>query len=445
MEKRKIQAEIDSYQTKTPKSLEMQRKASRYLPGGSSRGTAYFDPYPHFIERGKGSYVYDVDGNKYLDFMINATSLILGHANRHISAVIKDQIDLGAAYSGPTESQINLAEILCTRIPSIDTIRFTNSGTEATMMAIRAARLYTGKEKIVKIEGGYHGSHEYVSVSVYTPQDKLNPSGPAPIPEYDGQPKNVAEGVFVVEYNDIEGMRDILDCYSHEIACVIMEPVVSSFGYLPADQEYLEFVREKTSELGIVLIFDEVQSFRLSSGGAQEFFNVVPDMTALGKIIGGGLAVGAFGGKKEIMNGFDPSNGGAEIAHAGTFNANPLTMKAGIVVMESLTDDVYLRMNALGKEIREKLNAVFSELDVSVQITGIGSFFGMHFTDKAISNYRDVVTTESATKKAFFLAMLNEGVLLNGLSGSLNVYSTGEDVDELVSAVRKVAVRLFKS
>ena len=445
MEKRKIQAEIDSYQTKTPKSLEMQRKASRYLPGGSSRGTAYFDPYPHFIERGKGSYVYDVDGNKYLDFMINATSLILGHANRHISAVIKDQIDLGAAYSGPTESQINLAEILCTRIPSIDTIRFTNSGTEATMMAIRAARLYTGKEKIVKIEGGYHGSHEYVSVSVYTPQDKLNPSGPAPIPEYDGQPKNVAEGVFVVEYNDIEDMRDILDRYSHEIACVIMEPVVSSFGYLPADQEYLEFVREKTSELGIVLIFDEVQSFRLSSGGAQEFFNVVPDMTALGKIIGGGLAVGAFGGKKEIMNGFDPSNGGAEIAHAGTFNANPLTMKAGIVVMESLTDDVYIRMNALGKEIREKLNAVFSELDVSVQITGIGSFFGMHFTDKLISNYRDVVTTESATKKAFFLAMLNEGVLLNGLSGSLNVYSTGEDVDELVSAVRKVAVRLFKS
>ena len=218
MEKRKIQAEIDSYQTKTPKSLEMQRKASRYLPGGSSRGTAYFDPYPHFIERGKGSYVYDVDGNKYLDFMINATSLILGHANRHISAVIKDQIDLGAAYSGPTESQINLAEILCTRIPSIDTIRFTNSGTEATMMAIRAARLYTGKEKIVKIEGGYHGSHEYVSVSVYTPQDKLNPSGPAPIPEYDGQPKNVAEGVFVVEYNDIEGMMDILDSYSHEIA-----------------------------------------------------------------------------------------------------------------------------------------------------------------------------------------------------------------------------------
>ena len=445
MEKRKIQAEIDSYQTKTPKSLEMQRKASSYLPGGSSRGTAYFDPYPHFIERGKGSYVYDVDGNKYLDFMINATSLILGHANRHISAVIKDQIDLGAAYSGPTESQINLAEILCTRLPSIDTIRFTNSGTEATMMAIRAARLYTGKEKIVKIEGGYHGSHEYVSVSVYTPQDKLNPSGPAPIPEYDGQPKNVAEGVFVVEYNDIEGMRDILDRYSHEIACVIMEPVVSSFGYLPADQEYLEFTRAKTSELGIVLIFDEVQSFRLSSGGAQEFFNVVPDMTALGKIIGGGLAVGAFGGKKEIMNGFDPSNGGAEIAHAGTFNANPLTMKAGIVVMESLTDDVYIRMNALGKEIREKLNAVFSELDVSVQITGIGSFFGMHFTDKLISNYRDVVTTESATKKAFFLAMLNEGVLLNGLSGSLNVYSTGEDVDELVSAVRKVAVRLFKS
>ena len=444
MNVQKLQAEIDSYRMCTPMSSELQEKAARYLPGGSSRGTAYFDPYPHFVSEGKGSYIYDVDGNKYLDFMINATSLILGHAHPDISAVVKDQIDLGAAYSGPTTSQIDLAEILCSRIPSVDTIRFTNSGTEATMMAIRAARKYTDKEKIVKIEGGYHGSHEYVSVSVYTPAHKLNPAGPTAVPEYGGQPINVSNEVFVVEYNDAIGMLDILESNSDDIACVIMEPVISSFGYTPASKDYLETVRSKTRELGIVLIFDEVQSFRLSSGGAQEYFGVVPDMTALGKIIGGGLAVGAFGGKREIMDCFNPSDGGAEIAHAGTFNANPITMRAGMVVMQHLTPDVYSQINNLGEELRAKLSAVFSELNITTQITGIGSFFGIHFTENEISNYRDVITTDPTVKKAFFLGMLNEGILLNGLSGSLNIFSTTENINELASAVRRVAIRLFK-
>ena len=371
----KLQAEIDTYVLNTPLSAQLQEQAELYLPGGNSRGTGYFGPHPHFIESGKGPYVVDVDGNKSLDFMINATSLILGHANRHISAVIKDQIDLGAAYSGPTESQINLAEILCTRIPSIDTIRFTNSGTEATMMAIRAARLYTGKAKIVKIEGGYHGSHEYVSVSVYTPQDKLNPSGPAPIPEYDGQPKNVAEGVFVVEYNDIEGMRDVVDRYAHEIACVIMEPVVSSFGYLPADQEYLEFVRTKTSELGIVLIFDEVQTGlgRLGTLFGYQSFGVEPDIITLAKGLGGGVPIGAFLAKDSACA-FDPGD------HGSTFGGNPLTCAAAHASTKYIIDNEISENAAkMGEYLGEGLRKIQSNNEFITEVRGMGLIWAVEF------------------------------------------------------------------
>ena len=321
MDPNKLQAEIDTYVSRTPKSAQLQKQAEAYLPGGSSRGTSYFDPYPHFVERGEGPYIIDVDGNKSLDFMINATSLILGHADPSIAEVISDQAGKGAAFSGPTTSQIRLANILASRIPSVDTIRFTNSGTEGTMMAVRAARQFTGREKILKIEGGYHGSHDYVSISVYPAEDDLNPEGPTPVPEYSTQPSAIADGVFVVAYNDSLAAEAVIRENADEIACVIMEPIISSIGYVPADISFLEKMRELTKELDIVLIFDEVQSLRVSPGGAQELFGVIPDMTTLGKIIGGGTPVGAFGGRRDIMSAFDPTDGGADLAHAGTFNA----------------------------------------------------------------------------------------------------------------------------
>ena len=262
-----VQKEIDKYVARTQGSHKRQKEAEKVLPGGSSRGTAYFEPYPHFIESGHDHYIVDVDGNEYLDFMINATSLILGHANSNVADVIKDQADKGVAFSGPTDSQISLAKILTDRIPSVDTIRFTNSGTEGTLMAIRAARQFTGREKIVKIEGGYHGSHEYVAVSVYPSKNSLDPDKTTAIPEYSKQPDSVLEDVIVVPYNDIEETKRMVEENSETVACVIMEPIVSSFGYTPANLEYLEFVREITTRLGIVLIYDEVQSFRVSPGG----------------------------------------------------------------------------------------------------------------------------------------------------------------------------------
>ena len=443
MDPNKLQAEIDTYVSRTPKSAQLQKQAEAYLPGGSSRGTSYFDPYPHFVERGEGPYIIDVDGNKSLDFMINATSLILGHADPSIAEVISDQAGKGAAFSGPTTSQIRLANILASRIPSVDTIRFTNSGTEGTMMAVRAARQFTGREKILKIEGGYHGSHDYVSISVYPAKDDLNPEGPTPVPEYSTQPSAIADGVFVVAYNDSLAAEAVIRENADEIACVIMEPIISSIGYVPADISFLEKMRELTKELDIVLIFDEVQSLRVSPGGAQELFGVIPDMTTLGKIIGGGTPVGAFGGRRDIMSAFDPTDGGADLAHAGTFNANPITMRAGEVVMNALTVDEYERMNALGQILREKLRAVFAEMDVSVTITGVASLFGIHFTDGEVKNYRDAISADSQMKKAFFLGMLNEGVLLMaGAAGALNVLSTDDHVDELVDSARRVIQRI---
>ena len=443
MASQQLQREIDRYSASTPRSRELQREASRYLPGGSSRGTAYFDPYPHFIDRGEGHYVHDVDGNRYLDFMINATSLILGHAHPEIVAALQQQAVKGTAFAGPTEAQIRLARMLCERIPSMDTIRFTNSGTEGTMMAVRVARAFTGRHKIAKFEGGYHGSHEYVSVSVHPPADRLDPNGPTSIPEHPGQPPSVAEDVIVLPYNDLEGCERAIRGHKDEIACVIMEPVVSSFGYTPARPDFLQGMRDLTRELSILLVFDEVQSFRVAPGGAQELFGVVPDMTALGKVIGGGMPVGAFGGREDVMALYDPTEGGAVVAHAGTFNANPMTMVAGEVTMSHLTPEVYQRLDDLGDILRGKLRAVFDELEVPVQITGIASLFGIHFTSEEITDYRSALRGDLEMKKALFTGLLNESVLLqSGAAGALNVLTTEVEVDALVDATRRVVQRI---
>ncbi len=444
MPSEKLQREIEKFIARTPKSRQKQAEAAHYLPGGSSRGTAYFEPYPTFVDYGAGNYVYDVDGNRYLDYMINATSLILGHAHPEVTRALQEQAAKGTAFSGPTDVQIRMSKILCDRIPSMDTVRFANSGTEGTMMAIRAARAFTGRHKIAKFEGGYHGTHEYVAVSVNTPADKLDPNGPTAVAEHPGQPPSVAQDVIVLPYNDLDRCDQIIRQHKDALACVIMEPVVSSFGYLPAKPAFLKGIRALTDELGILLIFDEVQSLRVSPGGAQELFGVMPDLTALGKIIGGGLPVGAFGGRRDVMAVFDPTApGGARVAHAGTFNANPMTLVAGEVVMNHLTPGVYKRMADQGETLRQKLRAVFDEFDVPVQVTGIASLFGIHFTPEEISDYRSVLRGNREMRKAMFTGLLNEGVLLQtGAAGALSALTTDEEIDTLVDATRQVVQRV---
>ena len=374
--------------------------------------------------------------------MINATSLILGHAHPDVTRAIQEQAARGTAFTGPTDPQVRMAKLLTDRVPSVDLVRFTNSGTEGTMMAIRAARAFTGREKMAKFEGGYHGAHEYVSVSVRPPADKLDPSGPTPIPEHPGLPQSILDQVIVLPYNDLDWCERVLRQNASEIACLIMEPVMSSFGYLPGEVDFLRGLRELTTELGIILIYDEVQSFRIAPGGAQEALGVIPDMTSFGKIIGGGTPVGAFGGRADIMELFDPTRGAA-IAHAGTFNANPVTMAAGEVVMNHLTPEVYDRMNALGDETRAKLSAVFDEFEVDAQVTGIGSLFGIHFTAEEITDYRSVVRGDQTMRRALFTGLLNEGVLLQtGAAGAMNSLTTSDEIDTLVDATRRVIERV---
>ena len=436
-----LQREVDQYVSRTPRSRDLQANAEKYLPGGSSRGTAFFGPYPHFIERGEGHYMIDADGNKILDFMINATSLILGHAHPDIVAALQEQAAKGTAFTGPTEAQVRLAKILTERIPSMDTVRFTNSGTEGTLMSIRAARAFTGKHKIAKFEGGYHGSHEYVAVSVHPPLEKLDPAGPTPIPEHPGMPPSVLEDVIVLPYNDLEWCERVLRENKDDLACLIMEPVVSSFGYLPAQKEFLQGLRSITTELDIILIFDEVQSLRIASGGAQETLGVTPDMTSLGKIIGGGMAVGAFGGRQDLMDLLNPTDG-ATIAHAGTFNANPVTMLAGAATLEELTPDVYRKLAEMTEYLRAGILQVGAELETPVQVTGLGSLFGIHFTGEELVGYRDIAAEDSTFRHQVFLGLLNEGILMaSNLVGAVSTEIGEKEIDTFTAALRRVLER----
>jgi glutamate-1-semialdehyde 2,1-aminomutase len=436
--------EIQRYVAKTPKSRALQAEAEQVLPGGSSRGTAHFAPYPFFAEHGDGHYVYDVDGNRYLDFMLNATTLIVGHANPMVVEALGEQTRKGTAFSTPTQVQVRVAKLLCDRIPSLDTIRFTNSGTEGTLMAIRAAWAFTGKHKLAKFEGGYHGAHEHVAVSVKPPADRLDPAGPRAIPEYPGQPAGVLDDVIVLPYNDLAACDRILRAHKDEVGALIMEPIVSSFGYVPGDPEFLRGIRKLTEELGIVLIYDEVQSLRVAPGGAQELLGVTPDLSCFGKIIGGGLPIGAFGGRRDIMAQYDPTAaGGARIAHAGTFNANPMTLVAGEAVLQALTPPIYRRLAELGESLRQKLRRTLGGTGVPAQVTGIASLFGIHFNTRPIKNYRDVVADDAEMTKGLYTGLLNEGVLLQTTcAGALGVMTTDTEIDTLVDAVGRVIRRL---
>ena len=437
-----MDSEVERYVASTPRSGELQAEAERYLPGGSSRGTAYFGPYPFFVERTEGHHIIDVDGNRYLDFMLNATTYVLGHSHGRVVDAVREQAVDGLSYSTPHESQVRLAQELCERVPSVEKVRFTNSGTEGTLNAIRAARAYTGKHKIAKIEGGYHGNHEYVSVSVYSPLDTLDPVEPTSVAEWPGQPPSVAEDVINLHYNDIESTERILRENADELSCVIIEPVLSNFGYLSAEAEYLAFLRDITNALGMILIFDEVQSFRLSRGGAQEQMGVIPDMTTFGKVIGGGMPVGAWGGRADLMDLYDPTDGPI-VTHAGTFNANPMTMVAGLATLDQLTPEVYERMNSLGDMLRAKLRAVFDELDMAVQVTGVGSLFGIHFTEERIVDYRSVLRSDREMQGKLFAGLLNEGILMQTkAAGALCSLTTEREIDALVDATRRVMLRI---
>ena len=434
--------ELARYLELTPESKARWQTASEYLPGGDSRNSIFWDPYPIFITEASGAHVIDVDGNDRIDFINTMTTMILGHAFPPVMDAVYEQLSRGVAYNAPNEHQIRLAKLLCERIPSFDLVRFTNSGTEATLNTIRAARAFTGRSKFAKVEGGYHGTHDAVTVSVRVDISEAGDADrPQPVAASEGLAEGVLDQVVIIPFNETAASRRILEENKDQLAAVIVEPVMGSVGMLPASTEYLTMLREFTEEHGIVLIFDEVISFRAAPGGSQQYYGVTPDMTSLGKIIGGGFAVGAFGGRREIMDLYDPTKG-PRVSHAGTFNANPVTMLAGSVTMEHLTADVYRHLAEMTEKLKQGVRQVCEELEVPVQVTGLGSLFGIHFTGGEIHNYRDLAASDRALRGRVFLGLLNEGILIApNLVGAMSTSLGDEDVAAFLSAFRRVLER----
>jgi glutamate-1-semialdehyde 2,1-aminomutase len=434
--------EITRYLETTPKSRAVWEEACHYLPDGDSRNSIFWKPYPIFTESAQGAVVTDADGVERLDFINTMTTMILGHGPAPVLDAVRQQLEYGLAYNSPNRRQVELARILCDRVPSFEKVRFTNSGTEATLNTIRVARAFTGRSKFAKVEGGYHGTHDAVMVSLrIDPTAGGDYENPQPVPSSAGLAEGTLDQAVIIPYNDVEVAGAILEAHRDELAAVIVEPVMGSVGMLPAEPEYLRMLRDFADSSGALLIFDEVISFRVAPGGSQEYFGVTPDLTSLGKIIGGGFPVGAFGGRSDIMSLYSPINGPV-VAHAGTFNANPVTMVAGAATMTELTPNVYRRLAELTEMLRQGVRMVCSELEQPVLVTGIGSLFGIHFTEQPIRNYRDIAASDKSLAERMFMGMLNEGFLLApNLVGALSMALGEMEVDAFVRALRRVLTR----
>lgn len=396
--------EAEEYRRRTPRSGQYFREASAYLPGGDSRSTLFYSPYPAVFVRGEGCRLTDLDGNELLDFTGNHSALPLGYGRPQVLAAAERQLALGTAFPGPTEPQLRLARLLHERVRSMELVRFTSSGTEASLNAIRAARGFTGRRRIARAEGSYHGSLDETM-------------GPHP-------------DTVVFPFNRTEEAAALIETHAGELAAVLIEPVQGSAGMLPATAEFLRRLREVTARHGIVLVFDEVVSFRLAWGGAQEHFEIVPDLTVLGKLIGGGFPLGAFGGRAEIMEQFDPSNGRPAIPHPGSLNANPMSLAAGAATLELLTRDEIARINQLGAELRTRLGGTLAETGLEARITGCGSLFAIHPADPG-------------HRLRLFLGLYNEGVLIDPRGvGTISTALGPAELDRFLEAVAPVADRI---
>ncbi|MFN8484048.1 MAG: aspartate aminotransferase family protein [Anaerolineae bacterium] len=423
---------IERYIDATPLSRELYERAVRALPGGNTRTTVFIQPYPFYFRRGQGSRVWDVDGNERLDFINNYTSLILGHAHPRVVAAVQERLTEGMSVAAPTELEVALAERLKERLPSMDLLRFTNSGTEATALAIRAARAFTGREKLAKFEGSYHGSHDYAAVDVAAG----GAVGAGTVTKNAGIPQAVADTIVMLPFNDAERAVAIIEAHKDDLAAVIIEPVLGSGGVIPAHPDFLRALREVTAQHGIVFIFDEIIAFRVGYHGAQGHYGVTPDLTTLGKIIGGGLPVGAVGGREDIMRRFDPRRAD-HIGHGGTFNANPLTMAAGLATLDEMTPAQYDRLEGMTRRLAGQLCDLFAGLGVPAQVTHIGSVFNIHLTDRPVTDYASASAGDRQSLAQLYLAALNHGVAFTGRGmGCLSTPMTDADLDTFVAAMR---------
>ena len=420
------------------KSAQLFERARHTMPGGNTRHMITFGPYIIYADRGEGCRLWDVDGNQYIDWVNNFSSHIHGHASPEIISALSEQLKGLMSCILPAEAELELAELLVDRFEGLEQVRFNNSGTEAVMVAIKAARAYTGRSKIMKTEGGYHGQYDLVETSFLpTPETWGDESCPSVLPFAKGTPQSLLDEVVVVQFNKTEATRELIREHADELAAVIIDPIPARLGFTRASKEYLEMLREETRRYGIVLIFDEVFCTRAGYNGAQGEIGVIPDLTTLGKIIGGGLPVGAVGGNREVMSVFDNLAGPLKVSHSGTFTANSMTMVAGLTAMRMLTPEVFEKLAGQGKRLRDGLNREMEAAGFIGRANGEASMSSIQLFQQPANTYRDFVHQSGPGYLQRMLRlhrhMLNQGVLM--ATRGLMVGSTAmsdADIDETI-------------
>ena len=407
------------------------------MPGGVNSPVRAFgnvNSTPIFIKSASGAYLHDVDGNEYVDFIGSWGPMILGHSNPKIIKAIKDQADLGTSYGAPTEAETSIGELIRTVMPSIEKIRMVNSGTEATMSCIRLARGYTGRNKIIKFTGCYHGHVDSLLIKAGSGVSTFG------LPDSPGIPEELARHTISVPYNDINAFLEVFESIKSELAAVIIEPIAGNMGFIPGDKDFLETLRIKTHESGSVLIFDEVMTgFRVSLGGAQELYGITPDLTALGKVIGGGLPVGAFGGKAEIMNFLAPEG---PVYQAGTLSGNPLAVAAGkCLINELIKTNPYDELEANANYLLTSIKNEMFKKEIPFSFNQIGGMFGFFFTDEFPNNFDDVNASSDKYFESFFKDCLNQGIYFAPSkyeAGFISTKHTKKILDEVINKVKVI-------
>ncbi|MDJ0791684.1 MAG: aspartate aminotransferase family protein [Acidimicrobiia bacterium] len=425
-------------ETSTSQSAELYERALRTLPGGVSRNTVLRTPHPLYVDHAEGCRVTDIEGVERIDFANNMASLIHGHAQPAIIAAVSEQIHKGTAFTLATEIEIAYAEHLTGRSISFERIRFVNSGTEAVMGALKAARAATGRPKVAKVEGAYHGLYDFAEVSqTSNPTNWGSEEKPQSVPVAHGTPAMVLENVVVLPFNDPERATAILDEHKGEIACVIVDPMPHRVGLVPAEPAYVDALRTWTADDGALLVFDEVITFRTEYGGFQERYHVVPDLTAMGKIIGGGFPVGAIAGSAEVMEVMNPLASSVRFPHSGTFSANPVTMSAGLVAMRLFDHEAVARLNGLASRAVTGIQEAIEATGIDACVTGTGSMFRVHLKPEPPLNHREAfLTKDEAHRLGVLLDHLFDAgfMMINTCSATLSTPMGEPEIDALIEA-----------
>ncbi len=426
---------------RTPEELRLLEKAGRYLPGGNT-GNLHFNPEQDFlVAGGKGSHCWDVSGNEYVDWLMGSGPMLLGHAHPHVVEAVIKTVEQGSTFFANNDKAVMLAEALVEAVPCADKVRFTTSGTDACFQAMRIARAYTGKEKVLKFEGGYHGSSDYALMSV-TPSASLE----FPLSEANsgGIPKAIADLMLIAPFNDLATTETIIQAHHDELAAVIVEPLQRIIAPRPG---FLQGLRDITTRYGIPLIFDEVvTSFRLSYGGAQAFYGVTPDLCSVGKIMGGGYPLAAVLGRDDIMSVYDRGEVDSDtfVSQVGTLNGNPVACAAGLATLEVLRDDLdaYRRVHGAGAALRSAMTELCAENGIPVQSCGENAVFDFCFTSQPVNNYRDMLSGDGATMARLNAGLLERGVLKGGQKYYPSAVHTDEDVERTIEAYREIVPTL---